>query len=214
MKKYLSVILLLSVWLVSGCGKKSKVMIDYTDGYKGAAKMNPYLAAQTFLRETHDAEVKVRNGFVKYDYDTGMVISPASTISSEIMVNKMLRWVRDGGVYVCLLERGEKRWIDVGENCDHETSSWGWDWNSDEEGNESLDYLLERMNIELIDDPSGKTTGGKDYRGDPKHLVVLGEELPLVETVTVKNGGDKFELQIGGTEVMKAMASATVPDAD
>ncbi len=66
MKKYLSVILLLSVWLVSGCGKKSKVMIDYTDGYKGAAKMNPYLAAQTFLRETHDAKVKVKNGFVKF----------------------------------------------------------------------------------------------------------------------------------------------------
>ncbi|MFT5905436.1 MAG: hypothetical protein ACI9E1_001034 [Cryomorphaceae bacterium] len=212
MNKYLGVILLLSVWLVSGCGKKTKVIIDHTDGYKGAARMNPYLAAQTFLRETHDAEVKVKNGFVKYDYDTGMVISPASTISSEIMVNKMLRWVRAGGVYVCLLERGEKRWVDVGENCDHETSSWGWDWNSDGEGNESLDHLLEKMNIELIDEPSGKTTGGKDYRGDPKHPVVLGEELPLVETVTVGSGADEYELQIGGTKVMKLNRSLDYND--
>jgi len=204
MKRYLGIILL--VWLVSGCGEKNYVTIDHTDGYKGAAKLNPYLAAQAFLRETHDAEVKVKNGFVKYDYDTGMVISPASTISSEIMVKKMLRWVRNGGVYVCLLERGEKRWVDVGEHCDHETSDWSRKWDDDEEKNEALDYLLERMNIELIDDPSGKTTGGESYYGDPKNPVVLGEELPLVETVKVEMFSDVEDIldaQIGGTKVMK-----------
>lgn len=209
MKRCFAIVLL--AWLVSGCGGGKYVTIDKTDGYKGAAKLNPYLAAQTFLRENHDYEVSVKNGFVKYDYETGMVISPASTLSSEIMVDKMLRWVRNGGVYVCLLERGEKRWIDVGENCDHETAEWNWSW-FDEEVNESKDYLLEKMNIELVDDPSGKTTGGKNYRGDPKDPVVLGEELPLVETVTVNDGGDKYELQIGGTKVMKLKRSLRYDD--
>jgi hypothetical protein len=210
MKKYLGIFLL--IMLVSGCGQKTYVTIDYTDGYKGAAKLNPYLAAQTFLREAHSAEVKVKNGFVRYDAETGMVISPASTLSSEIMVKKMLRWVRNGGVYVCLLERGEKRWVDIGENCDHDTSDWGWDWNLDEVDNEPLDYLLDRMSIELIDDPSGKTTGGKSYRGDPKDPVVLGEELPLVETVQVEMNGTDYELQLGGTQVMKMNGSLAYND--
>lgn len=206
MNKYLNVLLLLSVCLLSGCGEKNYVTIDHNDGYKGTAKMNPYLAAQTFLREAHDAEVKVKNGFVKYDYETGMVISPASTISSEMMVDKMLRWVSNGGVYVCLIERGERRWVDVGESCNHETSDWSRSWDYSERDDKSLNYLLEQMNIDLIDEPSGKTTGGKSYYGDPKHPVVLGEELPLVEKVKVEmfaDVEDLLELQIGGTKVMK-----------
>ncbi len=201
MRNCLTIIML--CWVVTGCGEKNYVTIDKTDGYKGAAKLNPYLAAQKFLRESHAYEVKVKSGFVKYEYETGMVISPASTISSDIMVDKMLRWVRRGGIYVCLLERGEKRWVDVGENCDHDTSDWSRGWGFDNEDNDSLDYLLEKMDIELVDDPSGKTTGGKGYYGDPKDPVVLGDELPLVEAVTVNMSGDKHELQIGGTRVMK-----------
>ncbi len=202
-------IVIVLVWVLSGCGERTYVTVDHTDGYKGAAKLNPYLAAQEFLRENHDPgyEVKVRNGFVRYDFETGMVISPASTIGSEIMVDKMLQWVEDGGVYVCLLERGEKRWIDVGEGCDHETDEWRRDdfWSMDVEGEESLEYLLEKVDIELVDDPSGKTTGGVSYYGEPKDPVVLGDELPLVEDVSVEvnYGVDHLDLKIGGTRVMK-----------
>ncbi len=213
MMRYLTLMLML--WLVSGCGEKNYVLIDHTDGYKGPAKLNPYLAAQTFLRETHDAEVKVKNGFVKYDFETGMVISPASTLSSEIMVKKMLRWVRNGGVYVCLIERGEKRWEDVGEGCDHDSSMWRRNWDFDEEDSEALNFLLDKMNIDLVDDPSGKTTGGSSYRGDPKDPVVLGEELPLVETREIEMFSDVediLEAQIGGTRVMEYRGNLTYED--
>jgi hypothetical protein len=199
-------IILLSVWIVSGCGKKTYKTVDITDGYKGVAKVNPYLAAETFLKETSDLEVKSQNGFVKFDYETGMVISPASTLSSEVMVDKILNWVRDGGVYVCLLERGEKHWEDVGEGCDHDSTNWRDDWFTDENNDEALQYLLDQMNIELEDDPSGKTTGGKSYYKDPKNPVVLGEELPLVEERKVRLYGDEeepVEALIGGTRVMK-----------
>ncbi|MGJ8657279.1 MAG: hypothetical protein ACSHX6_12590 [Akkermansiaceae bacterium] len=209
-------VMIILAWLVSGCGKRTYTTVDHNDGYKGVAKLNPYLAAQTLLKETHEPnyQVMVRNGFVKYDYETGMVISPASTISSEFMVDKMLRWVRNGGVYVCLLERGEKRWVDVGEDCDHRSSDWTWDWSFDEEDEQALEYLLEQMNIEMVDDPSGKTTGGRSYHGDPKDPVALGEELPLVEDVKVKmyQGGESLDLQVGGTKVMKYNRPLTYAD--
>lgn len=214
MKRHLIFILL--VCLVSGCGKRTVTIVDHNDGYKGVAKLNPYLAAQTLLKEVQDEdyEVLVRNGFVKYDYETGMVISPASTISSEFMVDKMLRWVSDGGVYVCLLERGEKYWVDVGEDCDHRTEEWTGEWIFDDEDNRSLEYLLEQMNIELVDDPSGKTTGGKSYYNDPKDPVALGEELPLVEHVKVAmyRGAEPLELKIGGTKVMEYGRQLTYDD--
>lgn len=209
MKRYFTIFILF--WLLTGCGKRTFTMVDHTDGYKGKAKLNPYLAAQTFLRENQpvDFQVKARNGFVKYDYEVGMVISPASAISSEIMVDKMLRWVRNGGVYVCLLERGEKRWTDVGQNCDHDSSRWDWDgsWLFNDEDRSSAEYLLDEMNIELVDDPSSLTSGGKSYRNLPRDPVVLGKELPLVEDVSVEvmSYGQDFslDLQLGGTKVMK-----------
>ncbi len=204
MRTVVNVILLLSVWFFAGCNRKTYVTVDKTDGYKGAAKLNPYLAAQTFLREVDDLEVRSKSGFVRFDYETGMVISPASTLSTDIMVDKMLRWVTEGGVYVCLLERGEKHWEDVGEACDHDTYNWRNDWYNDEENDEALEYLLDRMSIELVDDPSGKTTGGTDYYGDPKNPVVLGKELPLVEERKVKTPeGETLDVLLGGTRVMK-----------
>ena len=208
MKRFRFLTMLMCLFLVAGCGERTMVTKDYTDGYKGAAKLNPYLAAQEMLLEVHDSAVNVKNGFVKYDWDTGMVISPASALSSEIMVDKMLRWVNDGGVYVCLLERGDKHWVDVGENCDHHTDEWGWNWVVSEESIKAKNHLLERMEIELEADPSGKTTGGRNYYRDPKNPIVLGDELPLVEEVNVSVYDDygkkrELELQIGGTQVMK-----------
>lgn len=202
-------LLLIVLCLLTSCGERNMVTKDYTDGYKGKAKLNPYLAGQEMLSETHDDAVKTRNGFVKYDWNTGMVLSPASALSSEIMVNKMLRWVRDGGIYVCILQRGEKYWVDVGEDCDHNASDWEWqsNWLATSESENAKDYLLDVMEIELVKDPSGKTTGGSSYYRKPKDPVVLGDELPLVEDVKVvvnDYGLDKeFNLQVGGTEVMK-----------
>ena len=193
---------------LTSCGEKTEVITDYNDGYKGVAKLNPYLAAQEMLGETQYNDVKVVNGFIKYDWSTGMVISPASALSSEIMVDKMLNWVQDGGVYVCFLQRGDKHWVDVGTQCEHDTSGWEWHWMLTEEGEAATSYLLDRMQIVMEDDSSGKTTGGKSYTKDPKHPVALGEELPLVEDVKVTVFDDfsekkEFDLQIGCTKVMK-----------
>ncbi len=204
-----SLLLFLMVLVLTGCDKRTKVTVDKTDGYKGLAELNPYMAAQAFLREVHDGEVKVKNGFLKYDYDTGMVIAPASTVGSDVVVDKMLQWVSNGGVYVCLLERGGKHWVDVGESCDHDTDEWFKRRDdSDGVGTDPVNYLLGRLGVSLEDDPTGKTTGGKSYYGDPKHPVVLGDELPLVETVYVRDGDEKYELQIGGTKVVKRDGSS------
>ncbi len=207
MKRCFYIIVILCLSLVTSCNKKTYKTVDKTEGYKGAAKSNPYLAAEALLKEIRGGEVRSQNGFVNFDHDTGMVISPASTLSSEIMVDKMLQWVQRGGVYVCLLERGEKHWLDVGQYCQHETDSWKNTWNEDKEKDKALQHLLDKMNIELVPDPSGKTTGGKSYAKDPKNPVALGEKLPLVEKVKVNDGRANYELKIGGTQVMKMKKS-------
>ncbi len=199
-------LLMMVLCFLTCCGERTVVITDHTDGYKGKAKLNPYLAAQELLRDTHEGEVKVRNGFVKYDYEVAMVVSPASALSSEFMVDKMLNWVSDGGVYVCLLQRGDKYWVDVGEGCDHDTDSWDDSWKVDNESREAKLYLLEKMDVRLVDEPSGKTTGGDHYYSKPKDPVVLGDELPLVEDVYIPiddYSDKKLHLKIGGTHVIE-----------
>ncbi len=191
---------ILTLSIFSGCNNKSGgsyVKKDRIEGYKGDAKLNPYLVAERFLEKVSYNEASVRTGFVKYERRLGMVISPATTLSSDVVTDKMLDWVANGGVYVCLLQRGEKSYTDIGEQCEHESVYW-----IDVETPE-LNYLLDKMNVGLVDDTSGKTTGGDDYRGEPKNPVVLGKELPLALDVDVNMQGDTFKMKLGGTKAMK-----------
>ncbi len=198
MLRWLMVVLLggMCLW-VAGCSGGKTVTKHKTKGYQGEARRNPYLAATRFLENECDADVEVRNGFVKYDFLLGTVVAPSETLGSKALVDKMLRWVKYGGTYVCILQRGERRWQDVGEFCNHKTSDW-----ESEEMPAGLQYLLENMGIELVDAPSS-TTGGKDYYKDALNPVVLGEELPLVEEVKFTSHGKDFHLLIGGTKQIK-----------
>ena len=94
----------------------------------------------------------------------------------------------------------------MGEQCEHDSNYWEWSWMASEESEESTQYLLDNMQIELQADSTGKTTGGTSYYKKPKHPVVLGEELPLVEDVKVTHNDyysskKEFNLQLGGTKV-------------
>lgn len=183
----------------NGCrsGGGSYVTKDKIEGYKGKAKQNPYLATQRFIEEISTGETSVRSGFVKYESRLGMVISPATTLNTKVVTDKMLQWVNAGGIYVCLLQRGEKNYLDIGENCDHKTDYW-LDVKSTE-----LTYLLDEMQIELIKETSIKIIGGESYYKKPAHPVVLGDELPLVEDVEVKMGDSLYKMKLGGTMKMK-----------
>jgi len=196
------ILIILSLSIFSGCNSGSSgsgkyVKKDKIEGYKGEAKLNPYLVAERFLKKVSYNKTSVRTGFVKYESRLGMVISPATTLNSDVVTDKMLNWVANGGVYVCLLERGEKGYTDIGEQCEHETAMW-----IDVETPE-LNYLLDKMDVELVNDPSGKTTGGESYRGDPTNPIVLGKELPLALDVDVNLGGDTYQMKLGGTKAMK-----------
>ncbi len=194
------VTLTLTLGIFSGCNSGSGggyVKKDRIQGYKGQARLNPYLVAERFLEKVTFNETSVRTGFVKYENRLGMVISPATTLSSEVVTDKMLDWVANGGVYVCLLERGEKNYTDIGEQCEHESIYW-----IDVETPE-LNYLLDKMKIELVDDSTGKTKGGKNYRGEPTNPVVLGDELPLTLDVKVELDNETYDMKLGGTKAMK-----------
>jgi len=106
-----------------------------------------------------------------------------------------------GGVYVCLLQRGEKGYIDLGERCEHKTSHW------ESVESESLRYLMDKMQVELVNDTNTLTNGGDDYWGKPKNPIVLGEELPLALDLEVNMGYDSYSMKLGGTHTMKLTRS-------
>ncbi len=195
----LAIIVLVCALFVGCRGSGRYVTKHKTEGYKGEAKMNPCLVAERFLDEVSYEEVSLRKGFVKYDSSLGMVVAPASNLQSNIVTDKMLRWVSRGGVYVCLIQRGEKHWRDVGQSCDQEPEYW-----DDPMENDSLDYLLGKMGVDLVDDASLLSSSFTSYYNKPHNPVVLGSELPHADKVKVTNNasGEIYELLLGGTTVM------------
>lgn len=178
-----------------------------TKGYEGKARVNPYLLAQEYANEYGGifGEVKQRYGGV-YGEETGLVISPASTVEDKRVAKSIIDWVNKGGLYVCLIERGEKKWTDVGQFCDHESASWQTESINDTPISEltGLRYLLNYCSVNIENsDPSGQCTGGEQFYTDPNDPIVMGEELPLVEEVNVPIGYSQFKLQLGGNHILR-----------
>ena len=99
------------VLLLAGCSFKEETK---EVGHKGIARVNPYLAAQRFLRE-YGFVVREDRGWPELDYSLGMAMVPASVLSAEGYVADLSNWVEDGGHAVILLERGESHISDWNE---------------------------------------------------------------------------------------------------
>jgi hypothetical protein len=102
---------LLAVLLV-GCGHY--VEREQEVGYRGAARLNPYLAAERFL-ERLDREVAAERSWPDLGYGDAMVVMPAAMLSAEGFVRQAGEWVNNGGHLVCLFDHA-----DTGFNDWHE----------------------------------------------------------------------------------------------
>jgi hypothetical protein len=125
--------LLLAVLALTAC--------DYTEvkretGYKGKARINPWLAAERFVAR-HDHEVRSLASWAAPDERDLAWFVPASLLNNQSYIRHVEEWVEDGGHLVILVE-----------NADTETNDW-----SRSASEPSLEPVLlrmvRRMGIEL-----------------------------------------------------------------
>lgn len=127
-------------YLLIALAALSLTACDYTEvkreiGYKGKARVNPWLAAERFC--AHLGEVGSHASWVAPEYDDGVWFVPAQVLSNESFTRKLEEWVEEGGHLVLLVE-----------HADSETN----DWSSHSElpqPEPALISMLERSGITL-----------------------------------------------------------------
>jgi hypothetical protein len=117
---------------------------DYTKvereiGFKGKARVNPWLAAERFCAKT-DNEVRSVLTWTAPDSDDAVWFLPASILSNESFNRQMEQWVLDGGHLVLLVD-----------HADAETNDWS-NQSVAPKLESALLEMLERAGIELRDE--------------------------------------------------------------
>ena len=102
-------LMLLAMLALAGC--------DYTEvkreiGYKGRARVNPWLAAERFC-EHYEGKVRSLATWTTPTYDDAVWFVPASIPSNTSYIRQLEEWVGDGGHLVLLVE-----------HADSESSDW------------------------------------------------------------------------------------------
>lgn len=114
---------------------------DYTEvkreiGYKGRARMNPWLAAERFC-EGYEGNVRSLVTWTEPTYDDAVWFVPASLLSNESFTGRLDKWVVDGGHLVILVDHSKP-----------ETNDWGQPPPHDEP-NPALVEMLDTAGIKL-----------------------------------------------------------------
>jgi len=109
-------------------------------GYRGLARINPYLAAERFL-SAHGYNAKSSLVWSEVEENMDIIMIPASFLSTKGMGMRALDWVEEGGMLVITVEGGE------GEINDHQ-STMRYFW-SEEPDLSGFDYLIDKTGIEI-----------------------------------------------------------------
>lgn len=186
-------------------------------GYRGAARVNPYLAAERFLEhEDVGFETETSPAWPHLDYSVAMVVMPSSELESDGMVRSVEEWVKEGGHFVCLVDGGESTINDWSSHSPQQT----WP--------EAFQSWIKRLGLKAQDGtaysakpagtlvpkptPAGATpspTPSPTNQLSPKksgdvHEVKIGDETFLVELPgearLVAEKGTKVEVATGGTD--------------
>lgn len=86
---------------LAGCNRKE---VEREIGYKGKARVNPWLAAERFI-EKSGIEVKAVISWTEPTYDESVWMMPAAVLDHERFVSRMEDWAENGGHLILLVER-------------------------------------------------------------------------------------------------------------
>lgn len=91
----------------SGCQPEDRKKIrDIPTGYRGVARLNPYLAAETYLA-AKGWEVESSRTWSNYRDETSVIFMPGSFLQTKGMGIRVLDWIDNGGTLVLTVEGGE-----------------------------------------------------------------------------------------------------------
>lgn len=170
----------LFVWLLAvGCqdDPPREKVVEMPLGYRGEARLNPYLAAERYLASKGWLADSSRT-WSNDDRETSVILMPGSFLQTKGMAKRVLEWISDGGTLVLTISGGEP------ERNDFTDSSSG---RVAEEGDYAgLDELYERFGVRV------------SYRDEPDFEVGAVEEGgPLSRSWEVaRTGGDFGEMAL------------------
>ncbi len=133
---FLLPLLLLAALLFPSCTKYTEEIVE--TGYKGKARLNPWLAAERYAAARTGREVIPRASWVNPDYGETVWFVPAAVIGNESFTSRLLEWVEEGGHLVLLMEYSEAEWND-----------WSKYYRLDREPEPALLSLLEKVGLVL-----------------------------------------------------------------
>jgi hypothetical protein len=102
--------LLLMALTLTACNNYTEVKREV--GYKGKARINPWLAAERFSAQ-YDGEVRSLASWTAPEFDDAVWFVPASILGNESFTRRVGEWVKEGGHLVLLVE-----------HADAETNDW------------------------------------------------------------------------------------------
>lgn len=145
---------------------------DYTEvtretGYKGKARINPWLAAERFT-ERMGYEVRSVGNWTSPDWEDAVWVVPAVVLGNESYIRDAEEWTRGGGHLILLIE-----------NADAETNDWGGH-SAKPELPPAFLSLMERVHLRVEASTAAKSGEiefeGEVYEVDAKSNCSVAEE--------------------------------------
>lgn len=163
MKYFLTWVLL--AFVLSACDYEE---VERETGYKGKARVNPWLAAERFAAE-YDHEVRSLAAWSAPEYDDATWFMPASILSNESFNRQVEEWIEEGGHLVLLVERANA-----------EINDWGYRV-EEPPLEQALLGMLERNGFEIKDGDSPSASqiefDGESFKVDAestRHVTSFG----------------------------------------
>ena len=185
---------LFAALLLSGCDSGEKEMEEIPIGYRGKARVNPYLAAERYL-DAEGWDVRSSRVWDDFNYQTGVIFMPGSFLASKAEGMRALELVAEGGLLVLMIEGGEPERNDFTTN----DSGLGMPNPGDFPG---LDYLLKESGVEVVyedwkavrDDEDSKAVG---HSRRSWHIAAVNTP-----------EGDRLDLELEGEIGLKSLEGA------
>jgi hypothetical protein len=105
--------MLLIALLLPGCEYEE---VSYETGYKGKARLDPWLAAERFC-EKSGYKPRPLGSWVAPQAGDAVCFVPAAILSNESFVRQVNQWMHDGGHLIVLIEHADVESNDWNESC-------------------------------------------------------------------------------------------------
>ncbi len=135
--------ILLCAILLWSCQKENRRVLEreIPRGYSGEARLNPYLAAELYLKEKGWA-VESSRIWSQDGRETSVVFMPVSFLQTQGMGMRVLTWVQQGGTLILSVEGGEQERNDFRVQPSRSQLPEKGDFSG-------MDYLFEELGVEV-----------------------------------------------------------------